>query len=378
MGESYKEVPLNNCTFDVEQSSLSGGYNKETEIHTKHFSSLDIFRDASVHVDQPARVRDSDYHTMDLDSNIADRSNGYGFGCEKIYQMTREEKIDSVPREYGDSTSSDSGSLFSGSDETSCSTDSNRDSTSTVDLAETVFGDSYLECNSFNVAEACGVSSSKSCMISSPCLSETYSALANYAYFSDCSFPNQRIGNSRIDQGFTLSNPDTFDADSSHSMPVDSSNGFFQRPWAHSFASESSLKHRDMLGCSVSGRSAYLLQSSQFRISDSLDHPKDNSNECFAVPAKWKHNEERYKSDETERVKFDAPSRTYAVTNFEHFLAHDSRTSAITKVHSLGFERWKCMVVKNYNIWLHMQLFYLHAWSCRYVWCSFSCCTKEV
>lgn len=48
----------------------------------------------------------------------------------------------------------------------------------------------------------------------------------------------------------------------------------------------------DMLDCSVSGRNAHLLQSSQFRISETLDHPKDNSCECFAVLAKQKHIEE--------------------------------------------------------------------------------------
>lgn len=99
------------------------------------------------------------------------------------------------------------------------------------------------------------------------------------------------------------------------------------------------LSHMDMLDCSVSGRNAYLLQSSQFRISETLDHPKDNSCECFAVPAKQKHIEENYKSDKTERSKFHAPPRTYAGTNFEHFLAHVSSTSAITKVRSLSFER---------------------------------------
>jgi hypothetical protein len=209
-----------------------------------------------------------------------------------------------------------------------------------VDSTETVFGDSrYIECSSFNVVEASGISISKPCMRSSPCLSETYSALENYAHFSDHSVPNQPIGNSRIDQGFTLSNPDTFDTDSSHSLPADSSNSLFQKPWAHSFVSESSLTYRDMLDCSVSGRNAYLLQSSQFRISETLDHPKDNSCECFAVPAKQKHIEENYKSDKTERSKFHAPPRTYAGTNFEHFLAHDSSTSTITKVRSLGFER---------------------------------------
>lgn len=113
-----------------------------------------------------------------------------------------------------------------------------------MDLAETVFGASrYLECSSFNVAEASGISSSKSCMRSSPCLSETCSSLENYAHFSDHYVPNQPIGNSRTDQGFTLSNPDTFDTDSSHSLPADSSNSLFQKPWAHSFVSESSLTH---------------------------------------------------------------------------------------------------------------------------------------
>ena len=238
---------------------------------------------------------------MELDSSIANRSNGYGFGCERISQMTKDKNIDSVPREYGDSTSSDARSLFSGSDETSCSTNSNRDSTSTVDSAKTVFGDSrYIECSSFNVAEASGISSSKSCMRSSPRLSETYSALENYAHFSDHSVPNQPIGNSRTDQGFTLSNPDTFDTDSSHSLPTDSSNSLFQKPWVHSFVSESSHRHRDMLDCSISGKNAYLLQSSQFRISETLDHPKGNSCECFFVPTKKKHIEENYKSDKIE------------------------------------------------------------------------------
>jgi len=44
-------------------------------------------------------------------------------------------------RDYLDLMSSDSGSLFSFSDENSCSTESNRDSTSTDDFAETIFGD---------------------------------------------------------------------------------------------------------------------------------------------------------------------------------------------------------------------------------------------
>ena len=44
-------------------------------------------------------------------------------------------------RDYLDLTSSDSGSLFSCSNETSCNTESNRDSTSTYDFAKTIFGD---------------------------------------------------------------------------------------------------------------------------------------------------------------------------------------------------------------------------------------------
>jgi hypothetical protein len=50
MAESCKEVPLNHCTYDVEQSLSSGGYNKDTGAHIKHFPSLDICRDSMVMV----------------------------------------------------------------------------------------------------------------------------------------------------------------------------------------------------------------------------------------------------------------------------------------------------------------------------------------
>ncbi|KAH9309646.1 hypothetical protein KI387_037557, partial [Taxus chinensis] len=127
----FKDVPLNHCIYDATETLLLNEDDGEADVAANQFPSRGFSGAASIHINQPTGVRDTENCSMDLDSIVPDKLDTFGSRGEGLNRIMQDKKDDLIPREYGDLTSSDTGSLFSGSDETSCSTDSNRDSIST-------------------------------------------------------------------------------------------------------------------------------------------------------------------------------------------------------------------------------------------------------
>eukprot|EP01018_Ginkgo_biloba_P000538 Gb_17492 [translate_table: standard] len=341
MEQTCTEVPLNHCCrSDAEQSSSSNVHDEDYGVHTRQFPSLDFCTAARINGNHSAKAGNLDFNAHGIDSSNAVNLDGFGFNCDRASSITGERNRISVPMDSGDLPSSDAGSLFSGSDETSCSTDSNRDSTSTVDYTETVTGDSgYPPWSSSSLSECCGVSKSSSCP------PETDLGFEDRVDFVDSSFYNQQHGKRRIDQGFSPPSNSHPLNNGRLTCPSNSSSSLFCCPSSdarYPLVSDLSSRRKDMLDCRMSytNRYEHSMQSPQFRIPESGNYPIDSPSEDFAAQAKRKHIKQKHMSKETENLKFHVPSGTCnAANNFEHCLVHDPRTSAISTVHSLGFER---------------------------------------
>ncbi|GLJ38128.1 hypothetical protein SUGI_0776230 [Cryptomeria japonica] len=349
----------NNCACHAMQTSSCNKHNVEADVPISQFPFSGFSGAASIDIGHPVKVQDRENCSMDLDSIIPDKVDTFGFKGEKLHPIMQDRDNDLISRESGDLTSSDAGSLFSGSDETSCSSDSNRDSISTVDLAETVPGDPrYLAYGGLNIDEACETSSSSSCMelLSRPSETQTFvenkpskcppevgAIYGNNSIFADKSSINQGLRNRRTVQGLSfLSNSHIADTDKLSPWTSVSSFKLFCQPSSNSVVSEESQPN-DMLDFreSIIKREECLPQSPHCSgVNKNLNCSKDNLCQNFVLSAKWKHGTEKWKAEEIKRLKLQSPSRTCNTSNrFEQYLANDPKTSSLSVFQSLGFER---------------------------------------
>ncbi|GLJ40195.1 hypothetical protein SUGI_0824470 [Cryptomeria japonica] len=249
-------------------------------------------------------------------------------------------------RDYADWASSDSGSLFSCSDEASWSTESNRDSTSTDDYGETIFGDSgRLTCTSSGLPEDPSMlHSSFFCTKSSPPLQTEY-YFQNNASFQDSVFSNQHFfddiyhQNRETDPEISTS-PFTTprDTDGLPAWLNNSASSFFfspSVPLGHvetsSDSEPSSLKSYWLDSRSNKNNHAGF---SQFQNSVGAPGASESGalmSEDFSGTVKSKHIKEKSMPEflqEPARLNFDVLSRSFnATTNFDYCLVHDTRTS---------------------------------------------------
>lgn len=262
-------------------------------------------------------------------------------------------------RDYPDMTSSDSGSLFSYSDETSCSTESNRDSTSTDDFAEIIFGDSGQLTTSGLAEDPYTMSSSNCYMKSSPSLQTEY-YFENDAYILDSVFSNQHLCDDvyhemkKIDPELTPSpNPlpqDIYGLPDSLSKSADSY--LFPPPFPSShvetryFDPNLCSRRSDQLDyrtSNINNHSNFWQFQNSVGVPDISDTGAYSSSGNFATPAKSQYEKEKYPAgflQEADRLNFDVTSRSLnAASNFDYCFVHDTRTSDSTTAESFGLNR---------------------------------------
>eukprot|EP01018_Ginkgo_biloba_P000495 Gb_05817 [translate_table: standard] len=134
------EVPINQCVYDAEQSFLVNGEDGSFIMHATQFSLLNSCTTGKMDEMQfPIAWYSNDY-ASNVDPSDDIHLGDYDFSNYSVPSVTRTWDMNSFPIEYSDLTSNDAGSLFSGSDEASWTTESNRDSTSTMDYSEIIFG----------------------------------------------------------------------------------------------------------------------------------------------------------------------------------------------------------------------------------------------
>ena len=251
-------------------------------------------------------------------------------------------------RDYPDMTSSDFGSLFSYSDETSCSTESNRDSTSTDDFAETIFGD-LGQLTSSGLAEDPYTMPSSNCyMKSSPSLQTEY-YFENDAYTMDSVFSNQYLETNKTDPELTsLPNPLPQDIDGqSDSLSKSASSYLFppRFPASHVetryFDPNLCSRHSDQLDYRASNNHLDFLQfQNSVGVPDISDTGAYSSSDVFATPAKSQYEKEKYPAGflpEADRLNFDVTARSLnAASNFDYCFVHDTRTSDSMTAESFG------------------------------------------
>ncbi|KAH9315522.1 hypothetical protein KI387_024149 [Taxus chinensis] len=250
-------------------------------------------------------------------------------------------------RDSADWASSDSGSLFSCSDEASCSTESNRDSTSTDDFSETIFGDSgRLACASYGLPEEpYTLPSSFFCMKSSPPL-QTECYFQNDAYLQDSAFSDQHRfddiyhQNRKIDPEISTS-PDTtpLDTDGLPAWLSNSASSYFfppSVPLGHVETSYSDSHPSSIENYWLDNRSNLNNHAGFLQFQNSVGAPNVSESgafrsEEFAAPEKSHYIKEKYMPgflQDSSRLNFDVPSRSFnAATNFDYCSVHDSRTS---------------------------------------------------
>ncbi|GLJ38124.1 hypothetical protein SUGI_0776120 [Cryptomeria japonica] len=107
------------------QSLTTDGQNKSCKMNAIQFSPLNLRTTRIDEIDSDIVWSSDDYVDDGWFTDI------YGFNHENLASATTDWDVHSTSREYTDYTYSETGSLFSGSDEASWSTDSYRDSTST-------------------------------------------------------------------------------------------------------------------------------------------------------------------------------------------------------------------------------------------------------
>lgn len=261
-------------------------------------------------------------------------------------------------RDYPDMTSSDSGSLFSYSDETSCSTESNRDSTSTDDFAETIFGDLGQHTSSGLVEGPCAMPSSNCYMKSSPSSLQTEYYFENDAYTVDSVFSNQHLCDdiyhetNKTDPELTpLPNPLPQDIDGlSDSLSKSASSYLFPPSFP---ASHVETRYFDPNLCSrrsdeldyrtCNNQSDFLQFQNSVGVPDISDTGAYSSSGDLATPAKSQYEKEKYPAGflpEADRLNFDVTSRSLnAASNFDYCFVHDTRTSDSMTAESFGLNR---------------------------------------
>lgn len=249
-------------------------------------------------------------------------------------------------REYADWASSDSGSLFSCSDEASWSTESNRDSTSTDDYSETIFGDSgRLTCTSSGLPEdPSTLHSSYFCTKSSPPLQTEYN-FQNNGSFQDSVLSNQHffddIYNRNREMDPEISTSPVKTPQETDGLPAwlnNSASSFFFSPSVtlenvenSSDSDPSSINSYWLDSRSNKSNRAGFLQFQNSIGAPGVSESGAFRSEDFADPVKSKHIKEKYMPgflQESARLNFDASSRSFnATTNFDYCLVHDTRTS---------------------------------------------------
>ncbi|KAH9309653.1 hypothetical protein KI387_037564, partial [Taxus chinensis] len=123
-------APSDHQTYSSWQSFVTDRQNGTFNRNAIHFSSLNLKAATIDEIDSDIGWT-SDAYAIDACLNDIYDLDAYGLNSENIPSATTNWDINSTSREYTDYTYSDTGSLFSGSDEASWSTDSYRGSTST-------------------------------------------------------------------------------------------------------------------------------------------------------------------------------------------------------------------------------------------------------
>lgn len=265
-----------------------------------------------------------------------------------------------VYRDYPDMASSDSGSLFSYSDETSCSTESNRDSTSTDDYVETIFGDSGQPTSSGLGEDPYTMSSSNCYMKSSPSSLQTAYYFENDAYILDSGFSNQHLfddvyhGTRKIDPELTpRPNPLSQDTDGRRDLLRKTASSYFFPPFPSShvetgyFDPDLCSRRSDQLDyrtSNINNHSESLQFQNSVGVPDTADTGAYSSSGDFSIPAKSQYENEKYPAgflQEADRLNFDVTSRSFnaASSNFDYCFVRDTRTSDSTMPESFGPNR---------------------------------------